>query len=60
MGKDSEKNLVGQPIFNQILKIIPREVFYCIVLELKSNNDSELNGKRAKSERNRRRLKTFE
>ena len=37
MGKDSEKSLVGQPIYNQILKIIPREVFNRIVLEQKSD-----------------------
>jgi hypothetical protein len=37
MGKDSEKSLVGQPIFNQILKKIPREVFDRIVLEQKSD-----------------------
>lgn len=37
MGKDSEKKLVGQPIYNQILKIIPREVFDRIVLEEKSD-----------------------
>ena len=36
MGKDSKKNLVG-PIFNQILKMIPREVFDRIVLEKKSD-----------------------
>ena len=37
MGKDSEKSLVGQPIYNQILKIIPRELFNRIVLEQKSD-----------------------
>ena len=37
MGKDSEKSLVGQPIFNQILKFIPREVFDGIVLGQKSD-----------------------
>ena len=37
MGKDSEKSLVGQPIYNQILKIIPKEVFNRIVLEQKSD-----------------------
>jgi hypothetical protein len=37
MCKDSEKNLVGQPIFNQVLKIIPRAVFDRIVLEQKSD-----------------------
>ena len=37
MGKDSEKNLVGQPIFNQILKFIPRAIFDGIVLGQKSD-----------------------
>ena len=37
MGKDSEKYLTGQPIFNQILKKIPRAVFDRIVLEQKSD-----------------------
>jgi hypothetical protein len=37
MDKSSNKNLVGQPIFNQILKILPREVIELIVLELKSD-----------------------
>jgi hypothetical protein len=27
MGKDTKKNLVGQPIFKQIIKILPREKF---------------------------------
>jgi len=35
--KSSNKNLVGQPIFNQILKLLPREVINCIVLEAKSD-----------------------
>ena len=38
MGKDIEKSLVGQPIFNQILKKIPRELFDRIVLEQKSDH----------------------
>jgi len=37
MGKDSEKSLVGQPIFNQTLKFIPRAVFDGIVLGQKSD-----------------------
>ena len=37
MDKSSNKNLVGQPIFNQILKLLPREVIECIVLEEKSD-----------------------
>ena len=36
--KDNEKSLVGQPIFNQILKKIPRELFDRIVLEQKSDH----------------------
>jgi len=38
MGKDNEKSLVGQPIFNQILKKIPRELFDRIVLGQKSDH----------------------
>jgi len=37
MDKSSEKKLVGQPIFNQILQILPREVIQRIVLEEKSD-----------------------
>jgi len=37
MGKSSEKKLVGQPIFNQILKIIPREVINRVVMVAKSD-----------------------
>jgi hypothetical protein len=37
MDKSSEKNLVGQPIYNQILQIIPREVVERIILEMKSD-----------------------
>jgi hypothetical protein len=37
MYKSSKKNLVGQPIFNQILKILPKEVISRIVLEAKSD-----------------------
>jgi hypothetical protein len=37
MVKSSENNLVGQPIYNQILKILPREVINRIVLEEKSD-----------------------
>lgn len=37
MGKDSEKNLVGQPIFNQILQMLPGEVVDKIVLEEQSD-----------------------
>lgn len=31
MGKDTTKNLVGQPIFKQVMKILPREQFDLIV-----------------------------
>jgi len=37
MSKSSEKKLVGQPIYNQILKILPREVINRVVLEQKSD-----------------------
>ncbi|MDR2148672.1 MAG: IS4 family transposase [Tannerella sp.] len=37
MGKGNEKKLVGQPIFNQILQILPIEVINRIVLESKSD-----------------------
>ncbi|MDR3142351.1 MAG: DUF4372 domain-containing protein [Tannerellaceae bacterium] len=37
MGKDREKKLFGQPIFNQILKMSPREAVNKIVLEEQSD-----------------------
>ena len=37
MGKDSTKNLVGQPIFKQIIKIIPREKFDDLVIKYESD-----------------------
>ena len=37
MGKDSEKKLVGQPIFKQIMKMIPREKFNELVITNKSD-----------------------
>jgi len=37
MGKNSKKNLVGQPIFKQILKIIPRDKFNELVIQCKSD-----------------------
>jgi len=37
MGKDTTKNLVGQPIFRQILKILPREKFDQLVNQCGSN-----------------------
>ena len=33
MGKDSNKHLVGQPILQQILDLVPREIFDKLVLE---------------------------
>jgi hypothetical protein len=37
MGKDSTKNLVGQPIFKQIIEMVPKALFDKIVIENKSN-----------------------
>ena len=37
MGKDSQKNLVGQPIFKQIIKTIPRDKFNELVIKCKSD-----------------------
>jgi hypothetical protein len=37
MGKDSKKNLVGQPIFKQIIKIIPRDRFEVLVNQCQSD-----------------------
>jgi len=37
MGKDSNKNLVGQPIFKQIIKMLPRERFDTLVSQCKSD-----------------------
>jgi hypothetical protein len=37
MGKDNTKNLVGQPIFKQIIKIIPRDKFNELVLRCQSD-----------------------
>jgi len=37
MGKDSKKNLVGQPIFKQIVNIIPRDKFDELVIRYKSD-----------------------
>jgi hypothetical protein len=37
MGKDSKKNLVGQPIFKQVANIIPRDKFDLLVKEHKSD-----------------------
>jgi hypothetical protein len=37
MGKDSKKNLVGQPLFKQIIKMIPREKFEELVYQCGSD-----------------------
>jgi hypothetical protein len=37
MGKDSKKNSVGQPIFKQILKLIPRDKFDELVIKQRSD-----------------------
>jgi hypothetical protein len=37
MSKDSTKNLVGQPIFKQIFKLIPKEKFDELVIKYGSN-----------------------
>ena len=37
MGKDSKKNLVGQPIFKQIIKLIPKDKFDGLVYQCKSD-----------------------
>lgn len=31
MSKDTKKNLVGQPVFKQVMKILPREQFDLLV-----------------------------
>jgi hypothetical protein len=37
MGKDSIKNLVGQPLFKQIINLIPRDTFNELVIKCKSD-----------------------
>ena len=37
MGKDITKNLVGQPIFKQIIKMLPREQFDLLVKQCGSD-----------------------
>jgi len=37
MGKDTTKNLVGQPIFKQVIKILPREQFDLLVRQCGSD-----------------------
>ena len=38
MGKSSNKHLIGQPILQQILDLVPREVFDKLVLEHEKTN----------------------
>ena len=37
MGKDNQKHLVGQPVFRQIIKLIPRDKFNELVINCKSD-----------------------
>lgn len=37
MGKDKIKNLVGQPVFKQVIKILPREQFDLLVKQCGSD-----------------------
>ncbi|MDR1865632.1 MAG: DUF4372 domain-containing protein, partial [Bacteroidales bacterium] len=37
MGKDNPKNLVGQPIFKQMVKMLPKEKFDLLVQQQKSD-----------------------
>jgi hypothetical protein len=37
MGKDTTKNLVGQPVFKQVIKILPREQFDLVVRQCGSD-----------------------
>lgn len=37
MSKDRNKNLVGQPIFKQLVKLLPTEQFYLIVQQFSSD-----------------------
>lgn len=37
MSKDSEKNLVGQPIFKQVVKLLPKELFDLLVRQCGSD-----------------------
>jgi hypothetical protein len=37
MGKDSKKHLIGQPIFKQIINIIPKNLFDLLVIKHKSD-----------------------
>ena len=42
MYKDSKKNLVGQPVFKQIIKMIPKERFDMLVHDGLRTRDEEL------------------
>ena len=37
MGKDTTKNLAGQPVFKQVMKILPREQFDIVVRQCGSD-----------------------
>jgi hypothetical protein len=37
MGKDTTKNLIGQPIFKQIIKMVPKDAFDTLVMQQKSD-----------------------
>jgi len=37
MGKNTQKHLVGQPIFRQIIKLIPRDKFNELVVKCESD-----------------------
>ena len=41
MSKDTTKNLVGQPIFKQVMKILPREQFDILVGQCGSDHDHD-------------------
>ncbi|MBI9067576.1 MAG: DUF4372 domain-containing protein [Salinivirgaceae bacterium] len=42
MSKDSKKNLVGQPIFKQMIKMLPREQFELLVKQYGSDHRSNI------------------
>jgi len=42
MGEDSNKNLVGQPIFKQIIKMVPRDRFEVLVRKCRSDNKKQI------------------
>jgi hypothetical protein len=38
MGKDKSKNIVGQPLFKQIVKMLPRDEFDLLVVKCVSDH----------------------